>query len=214
MSTKTYKVNRIKENQLIITGMGDNKLWEKANIITEFISPWDIIDPSPTEFKALWDSNFLFFCFKVNDKSIHIENKDDSSQSIGASDRVELFFRPDETLNPYYCLEIDPTARIMDFRANSNKNFDINWNWPRNELTVKSSIKKDHYTVEGSISISSLRKFGLIKENKIKTGIFRAKYNRISEFNFKPTWISWIDPNTDEPNFHISTSFGVLNLMK
>jgi len=210
---KNYNVNCIEMDTLTITGNGGNSLWNKAEVLTDFISPWDNKKKNKIEFRALWDTKNLFFCFTVYDKKVHIDEKDDSVDSIGNSDRVELFFRTDSSLNPYYCLEIDPTSRIMDFIAYPNKNFDFNWNWPKNDLTVKSHINSNNFTVEIAISIISLKNLNLIKGNKIEVGIFRAKYNEQENSIYEPTWISWVNPNTESPNFHTPTSFGVLNLM-
>jgi hypothetical protein len=205
---KTYEVNLIAKNQLNISGNGDDKLWDNAIILTDFTSPWSTDKVSEITFKALWDREKLFFNFTVFDTEIHIEKQDDSNESIGNSDRVELFFRRDDSLNPYYCLEIDPSARIMDFIAQPNKNFNFNWNWPQNDLIVKSSINATSFTVEGSISIESLKSFNLIKNNIIETGLFRAKYTKTQNECFEPTWITWVNPNTETPNFHIASSFG------
>lgn len=210
---KKYNVNCIKKDTLTITGNGDHSLWDKAEVLTDFVSPWDNKKPDKIEFRALWDTKNIFFCFTVFDRILHIDEKDDSVDSIGNSDRVELFFRTDESLNPYYCLEIDPTPRIMDFMANPNKNFNFNWSWPKNDLTVKSYINRNNFTVEIVISIISLRKLNLIKGNKIDVGIFRAKYYEQENSNFEPIWISWVNPDTESPNFHTPTSFGVLYLM-
>lgn len=210
---KKYNVNCIKKDTLKITGNGNHSLWENAEVLTDFISPWDNKKLDKIEFRALWDTENLFFCFTVFDTKLHIDKKDDSIDSIGNSDRVELFFRTDESLNPYYCLEIDPTSRIMDFMANPNKNFNFNWSWPKKDLTVKSYINRDNFTVEIVISIISLRKLNLIKGNKIDVGIFRAKYYEQENSNFEPIWISWVNPDAESPNFHTPTSFGVLYLM-
>lgn len=210
---KNYNVNCIEKDKLILTGKGDNLLWGKAEVLTDFISAWDTEIPKKIEFKALYDAENLFFYFKVYDHEVHVDKKDDSIESIGNSDRVELFFRTDAALNPYYCLEIDPSPRIMDFIAYPNRNFDFDWNWPKNDITVKSEINKKYFTVEGAISLASLRKFNLIKDNKIETGIYRAKFNEQENSNFEPTWISWVNPNTETPEFHTATSFGVLTLM-
>jgi len=210
---KTYNVNFNKNAQLKITGKADDPLWENAEVLTDFISAWDKEPVKKIEFKSVWDAENLFFCFKVYDNEVHIDKKDDSADSIGNSDRVELFFRTDANLNPYYCLEIDPTPRIMDFIAYPNKNFDHNWNWPQNDIEVKSHITKNYFIVEGAISLASLKKFNLLNDNKIEAGIFRAKYNRADGVNFEPTWISWVNPNTISPNFHTPTSFGILNLI-
>ena len=207
-----YKVNLIEKNQLNISGNGDDKLWDNAIILTDFRSPWSDEKGSEITFKALWDREKLFFNFTVLDTEIHIEKQDNSIESIGSSDRVELFFRPDNSLNPYYCLEIDPSGRIMDFMAYPNKNFDFNWKWPKNDLVVKSAVNANSFTVEGSISIESLKSFNLIKNNTIETGVFRAKYIKGQNGCFEPNWITWVNPNTETPNFHIASSFGVFIL--
>jgi hypothetical protein len=209
---KNYEVHFIEKSQLEITGKGDNTLWNQATILSDFTSPWDAALPAKMEFKALWDDDNLFFCFTVFDTLIRIDKKDESIQSIGNSDRVELFFRPDNSLNPYYCLEIDTAARIIDFVAYPNKNFDFEWNWPQGQLEVKSSIQDESYTIEGSISISSLKMLNILNDNKIETGIFKAKYNEIEKSIFEPTYISWVDPDSKTPNFHLPSSFGILHL--
>ncbi len=213
MKKNSYCVNSIPVGKLDITGKATCKMWQESEVLTHFISPWDTEEPSKIEFRALWDEINFYFCFTVFDTKIHIETKDDSCDSINNSDRVELFFRPNDSLNPYYCLEIDAAARVMDFIAYPDKNFDFNWNWPKEDLFVKSSKNEANFTVEGAISIESLKKFNLIKDHKMETGIFRAKYNSKDNVHFEPTWISWINPNTETPNFHIASSFGVLELM-
>lgn len=209
---KKYNVNYIENNKLDLICKGEDSLWEKAEILNDFVSAWDKKEPAKIEFRALWSSEKLYFNFKVFDNEVHIDKKENGIESIGNSDRVELFFRTDASLNPYYCLEIDPTPRIMDFIAYPNNNFDFNWNWPKNDIAVKSNIQKDFFVIEGSISLVSLKKLDLIKDNKIETGIFRAKYNKQKDLSFKPTWISWVNPMSKTPNFHIPSSFGVLNL--
>lgn len=208
LEPKEYEVKLIDKKQLAISGKGDDPLWDTALVLTDFCSPWNDEKQSEITFKALWDRENLFFNFTVLDTAIHIEKKDASVESIGNSDRVELFFRPDDSLNPYYCLEIDTDARIMDFIAYPDKNFDFNWNWPKDAIEVKSSANLDSFTVEGAISIASLKHFNLIKNNKIETGVFRAKYYQKEDLGFEPTWITWVNPNTETPNFHIASSFG------
>lgn len=211
---KEYKVSKIEDKQLIVNGKGDNSLWNKASLLGDFVSPWDNEAIKKIEFKSLWDSENLYFFFKVLDSEIHIDKKDNSIESIGNSDRVELFFRKDASLNPYYCLEIDPTPRIMDFKAKHHRNFDFGWDWPKNDINVKSEISSEYFTVEGVISLASLKELGLLQNNKIETGIYRAKFNEQDDASFEPTWISWVNPNTEAPEFHTSTSFGELHLIE
>ena len=208
LESKEYEVKLIEKNQLVISGKGDHPLWDTAMVLTDFCSPWSDEKHSEITFKALWDRENLFFSFTVSDAVVHLEKRDESFESIGNSDRVELFFRPNHTMNPYYCLEIDTAARIMDFIAYPEKEFDFNWNWPKTAIAVKSAVNTDSFTVEGAISIPSLKRLNLIKNNKIQTGVFRAKYNPKEDLSFEPTWITWVNPNTETPNFHIASSFG------
>ncbi|MFB9058239.1 sugar-binding protein [Mariniflexile ostreae] len=209
---KKYRVKKIDENHLKINGKADHPLWEKATGLTDFCSPWDDENIKEIEFKALWDGTYVFFCFKVQDSDIHIDTADNTVKSINNSDRVELFFRSNKQLDPYYCLEIDPSPRLMDFKAKPNRVFDFNWKWPEADISIKSDIQNDFFTVEIAISVASLIKKNLLKEGTIETGIYRAKYNKQENGNYEPTWITWVDPNTETPDFHTSTSFGLLQL--
>lgn len=209
---KSYSVIQIETGELKINGKGNHPLWSMANSLTDFSSPWDSEKIKPIEFKALCDKENMFFCFKVEDTDVHIDTTDNTFRSINESDRVELFFRSNELMDPYYCLEIDPESRIMDIKARPNKQFDFNWNWSSDDIKVMSSIESTYFTVEMTISLASLTKLGLLKEGKIETGIYRAKYNKQENGSFEPVWITWVDPMTATPNFHTSTSFGLLKL--
>lgn len=211
---KSYNVVKIDKNQLEINGKGNHSLWEKANELTNFSSPWDDASVNEITFKALWDAVNLYCYFKVQDSEIHIDTTDNTKSSINNSDRVELFFRSDSQLNPYYCLEMDPSPRLMDFKAKPNKEFDFNWNWPKNDISIKSYFHKGFFTVEIAISLSSLKQLGLLNDGTIETGIYRAKYNKQENASYQPTWITWVNPETETPNFHTPTSFGVLRLVE
>ena len=211
---KEYQVVLIDKNQKSGNDFSVIFSWEKANCLTDFSSPWKNDPISKIEFRALWDLENLYFKFTVFDNDVYIDQKDDSFDSIGNSDRVELFFRSNDALNPYYCLEMDTAARIMDFQAKPNWDFDFNWKWPKGDLKVIASKVENSFTVEGRISIASLTELNLIQNNGIEAGVYRAKFSKDENQNYKPTWISWVDPNTPEPNFHIPSSFGKFILMK
>jgi hypothetical protein len=210
---KEYQVVLIDKQAQNADGFLETILWEKANCLTDFCSPWEEEDFAEMEFRALWDLENLFFKFKVFDTDLYIDKKDDSIDSIGNSDRVELFFRADEGLNPYYCLEMDTAARLMDFKALPNKDFDFAWKWPKEDLQLKASRDAVSYTVEGKISVKSLKELNLIHNNTIETGVFRAKFIQDENQEYQPTWMPWVNPNTETPNFHIASSFGKFVLM-
>lgn len=212
---KIYKVNKVDGNHMVVNGKADHPLWEKAIVLNDFISPWHIEDIEDIEFRALYDCENLYVSYRVNDASLHIDSTDDSKKSVDNSDRVELFLRSDERLDPYYCLEIDPLGRVQDFMSRPNRQFDYTWDWPKEDISIKSYISSTFFTVEVAISIASLKTFKLLqKDGIIEVGIYRAKYHQKSNGQFEPTWITWVDPKTQTPNFHIASSFGKLKLDK
>lgn len=210
---KTYNVNVIDANHMEINGKVSHPLWEKAEVLKDFSSPWNSEEVESIEFRALHDGTYLFVSYKVKDGSLHIDRTDDSKKSIDNSDRVELFLRSDKQLDPYYCLEIDPLARLQDFMARPNREFDYLWDWPKKDIAIKSHITSTSFSVEMAISIDALKRFSLIQnDGHIEAGIYRAKYNQQQNGQFKPTWITWVNPQTETPNFHTASSFGKLKL--
>lgn len=210
---KTYNVNKVDGNQMKINGRGDHPLWEKATVLNDFSSPWHIESVEDIEFRAIHDGETLFVSYKVSDTHLHIDSTDDSKKSVNNSDRVELFLRSDKNLDPYYCLEIDPLARIQDFMARPNRKFDFSWDWPKDAIEIRSYITETYFSVEVALSMASLKKLKLIQtDGTIEAGIYRAKYNQQQNGQFEPTWITWVDPQTASPDFHIASSFGKLKL--
>ena len=210
---KEYQVKLVSENHINFNESLNVSFFEEANCLTDFCSPWNENPISKIEFRALWDLENFFFNFRVFDTDVYLDQKDDSIDSIGNSDRVELFFRTNESLNPYFCLEMDASGRLMDFKAHPNKDFNFDWKWPKKDLDIKTSKDEISFTVEGRISIQSLRELNLIEDNIIEAGVYRAKFSKNEKQEYEPTWISWVNPNTETPNFHIASSFGKFRLL-
>ena len=214
MDTPVYKVK--KATEVTLSGNVDDPQWNVANNLTDFKSPWDNKPVDPIAFRALYDEEYLYFSFVVADNEVYTDLKDDSKESIAQSDRVELFLRSDNLLDPYYCLEIDTQPRVMDFLARPNRDFDLGWSWPAAGIEVKSAIDEQKFSVEGKLSLASLKTLNLLKQDKmgyyLEVGVYRAKYTRETTGQNKATWITWIDPQTEYPEFHIKDSFGVFRL--
>jgi len=184
--------------------------WDMANELDNFSYPWSNETPQKTLFKALWDEQYLYFKFEVTDSNILTFVDKNDKMEIVKSDRVELFFTCDNALDTYYCLEMDPLGRILDYKASFHRNFDYNWEWPGGGLQVISSITDSGYTVEGSITLKSLKKLNLLQSKSIYTGIYRGECIELIGNNASLEWISWIDPKIPEPDFHVRDSFGIL----
>jgi hypothetical protein len=209
---KIYSVQNIQREEVIVTGKGDNKLWEKANKLTEFEYPWENKRSTTTSFKALHNKNWLYCLFEVQDPDIKVYVvKNDKLEAVN-SDRVEIFFRKDERLTPYYCLELDANGRVLDYEAEYHRKFNPGWSWPAENLKVKAIRTKNGYNVEVAIQKESLIKLGLLKNNKIEAGLFRAECLSLEGDQANMSWISWLKPTSETLDFHIPSSFGTLIL--
>ncbi len=214
MISKEYNVKFINSIKIDFSNNQWNVPWYQAECLNDFRNPWNSEGNLYTEFRALWDLEYLYFKFDSVDNSIYINEEDITYESIRGSDRDEIFFRKNKDLLPYYCVEIDSKARIMDFKAKPHKDFDFGWSFPKEHLKVKSYVTRTGYSVEGAFSIKFLKSLNLIHNGIIETGIFRAKFTKQEGLEYKPIWITWIDPQTRTPDFHIPSSFGIINLEK
>ncbi len=209
--TKTYRVKRIM-NDFPIDGMGGYSGWEEAESLTDFSFPWENEVAPPLCFKALHSKDWLYGLFTVTDIKITVFVDKGDKREVMKSDRVELFMRRNEQLTPYYCLELDTLGRVLDYKAEYYRRFDMNWSWPTHQLKVKAKQSQRGYSVEVAISKKSLIELGLLSNQQIEAGLFRGKCLEIREGEANLRWISWMTPDSKSPDFHIPSSFGVFVL--
>ena len=209
-----YVVKHIQPGVMHITGKGDNVWWKKARLLTDFTYPWETETAPATAFASLWDGEWLYLLYRVKDDSVITLVKKNEKIEIGASDRVEIFLTRDSTLTPYYCLEMDATGRVFDYTASFYRKMDYTWQWPNNQLIIKTSRVKYGYILEAAISIQSLKELGLLKDNRLQAGLFRAECKNIVNGKADLRWISWIKPKSEKPDFHIPSAFGELVLSR
>jgi hypothetical protein len=215
LSKDLYFVKKI-NTDILVDGMLNDASWREANILTKEIKArWTSGITPHTRFQALWNDDFLYFAFYAEDNEIILVNSILREQDIGQEDRVELFFTTgtidqpiienSDSLPEYYGIEIDAKGRVLDFSAKYYRKFNSNWNMKG--LEVVSYHDKNGYLIEGKISLSTLKDLDLInKNNEMSVGVFRGDFTKKSHENVR--WISWIDPETSQPDFHVSKAFG------
>jgi hypothetical protein len=212
LNGQTYSVKKIPPGSLKITGKGNAASWAIANTLTNFTYPWESATAPATSFAALWDEQWLYCLYRVKDDSVFVYKNKNEKQEAGSSDRVEIFLKADDKMSPYYCLELDASGRVLDYSAIYYRKMNYNWQWPKGQLIVKASETKGGYVVEAAISIQSLKELGLLKDNRLQAGLFRAECKGIQNGKADLRWISWIKPQSAQPDFHIPSAFGVLIL--
>ena len=88
--------------------------------------------------------------------------------------------------------------------------------WTVPGLKVAGRQTGDGYAVDGMIPLASLKSLGFPSPGpacSIQFGIYRAEF-RHGEKAAVEGWISWVDPRTKEPDFHVPESFGRLKMIR
>ncbi len=207
---KKYKVKKLRDKVSGIESLG----WEKVEPLNDFQYPW-ISDKKPVmSFKGCWDDEHFFFRFDVVDENILVFHDTDKKDEVEMSDRAEIFFRINDKLSPYYCLEMDPDGRILDYEAHYYRNINKLWSWPKGQLKIITERNSASYVVQGQISITSLKDLNIWKNGVVQAGLFRGDCISLNGRKAVLEWVSWVHPETKDPDFHVPSSFGELHFVE
>lgn len=206
-----------------IDGSADDEVWSTVQDISgSFHYPWEAKEAPVTVFKSYNDGTNLYFLFEVTDPDVIVDSewKDDES-TVDVEDRAELFFaggpvdKPGATGMPlYYGVEVDPDGRVHDYSVEYYRKFDGTWNLEGMETAGQTT--DSGYVVEGMIPLKSLKDLGLINsDNVMRTGVYRAEFTTNPDGD-EPImeWISWVNPKTEAPDYHVDSSFGEFRILE
>ncbi len=181
---------------------------EQAVWLTDFSFPWLDQEAPETRFRAWHDGLLFHFEFLAEDRDIVLHQSGSDDEKVLGSDRVEIFVSPTVDLSePYYGFEMDPRGLIYDYQGVFHRNF--NPGWTSGQIKIRAEITSTGYHVEGSIPLSHLRELGCLKENRMIAGVYRGEFSHRADGSIQQDWISWIDPKTKIPDFHVAKSFGL-----
>ncbi len=202
---KTYSVRRAPS--------GDVQ-WSLASTLSDFTFPWQPDKAPLTEFRALYDEQFLHFRFDCIDDDLVLANGKSARESVEGSDRVELFFAPSLALDPYYCLEIDPRANVHDYRCRSYRKFEWDWRFPGLSATAGIDPERNRYWVQAQLPLDTLRALEVLKPSarELYAGVYRAEFSHLPDGSIHFGWLPWVNPHTEKPDFHVPGSFGRFEL--
>jgi hypothetical protein len=231
-SHKTYTVQYLPQVQIKLDGHLDEAHWSHATIESDFIFPWQERTAPDTDFRALCDDDYFYFGFRVMDADLFVLADLPEESYAVFEDRVEMYFARDDQMQNYYCIEIDPHGRTMDYSGAYYRQLDLNWHC--RGLVTKGVTLGHGYTVEGRIPLTTFVDLGfpaLRPGTKIRFGLFRAEFShdrsgkpieqkdsihnlgrRIDDPPPLEAWMSWIDPNTIQPDFHVPSALGWLQI--
>ncbi|UOY04920.1 CBM9 family sugar-binding protein [Muricauda sp. SCSIO 64092] len=186
--------------------------WPSVKKLMTFRYHWESVEDTLV-FQGTWDGIWFYFRFEVQDENILVYHSTEHKTEVAQSDRVEIFFRKDAKLNPYYCLEMDPDKRILDYATMYYRQYNKGWSWPPGHLQVDTGRLKNGYYVQGKISIASLKELDVWNNGKVQTGLYRGNCISLKDGKAELRWSCWIDPRTENPDFHVASSFGILDFM-
>ncbi len=210
---KVYEARKLTDS-IVIDGLDDDVVWNEAVVLTDFKLYWSDAIAQPTSFRAFWTNDQFYFLYNVIDDNIVPPTVTQDRGTI-PTDRIEVFLQSNGTMNPYYCLEMGAEGNTLAYVARHYRDFDFTWIWPENSFEVEASKTNDGYIVEGRISMESLRNLGVLQnENMMKVGLFRGDYHRSPGKHSSVKWISWVDPQTKSPDFHVPSAFGQIMLVQ
>lgn len=185
--------------------------WSHAETLADFLFPWENHEAPKTEFRALWDETHLHFRFDCQDEDLVLPDGPTAKDRVIESDRVEIFFAPDLSLKPYFCLEMSPRCDVLAYEARFYR--EMNWDWRCEGLQIAAQIDNNHYTVSGSIPLDTLRQLKVLRSREMHAGIYRAEFHHKADGSVHSGWMPWVNPHTERPDFHVPASFGVLELV-
>jgi len=198
--------NKLMSDSLVqIVVDGKLKDWNGTYYVSGLTNPWGNNDIDKTIFNYHISDKYFKFYFKTEDTTFTVETYVDE-MSVAAGDRVELFFSPQKDIDEYYCFEISPKGGVLDYKAKHYREFDNDWDFKSLVLTAIDSY--DSYIVEGRVSLDELRSLGM--KDSLYLGIFRADYLAKDSMN----WYTKSIPESETPDFHISTAFEEIAINK
>ncbi len=207
---RSYRLQVHSGVEVILDGKPTEDVWKQIPSEKSFSFPWREETPPRTEFRAFLSEDTLYIYFKAIDSDIVLFD-DQGERVVEKEDRVEVFFAVDPELNEYYCVEVDPLGRVMDYRASYYRQFDYAWTFEGLEAAAHRG--DSGYSVEMAIPTRALEGLGLLSLKggvRFRAGLFRAEFRRGPGGEVEERWMSWCKPDSETPDFHVPSSFGHL----
>jgi len=209
---KTYCLEYVESAEVEIDGTASEDVWKGPSRESGFSFPWNQAPAPATIFQGFYTSEYVYFYFKVSDPDLVIF-PGLAEHAVAEGDRVELFFSAGLDMKKYFCLEIDPSGRVLDYQASFYRKFDNNWDLEG--LRAAGRVTREGYAVEVAVPTGWFRETGISsmeQNSSIIAGIYRGEFSHESAGVISQKWISWINPEIESPDFHIPSSLGLFIL--
>ncbi len=189
----------------------DEPCYQRVVPVTDFkVASQPGAEARPTRAWLQWNKAGLWFAFAAQDATIMAAPPTPDEHAVDGQDRVEIFLWPQGSRR-YFCLEIAPDGAVHDYAARIYRRFDDSWTPAGARLAARRTA--DGYTVEGFLPAAALHAMGVRSwgpGSQFHLGLYRADFRR--EAPDDPTWLTWVEPNLPEPDFHVRATFAPVSL--
>lgn len=158
-------------------------------------APWDGLDDA-TVFRCHADEDRFYFHYEVLDSTLTIIGDYEGERTVDWEDRVEIFFSTTSDMSAYYCAEIDPLGRRMDYSASFGQPLGYEWNF--STMRQAGQVFDGGYIVSGSVARDELERLGVDLDGGFHMGVFRADFHNDGSVN----WYSAVSTDDESPYFH------------
>jgi hypothetical protein len=194
-----------------VDGRLEERCYERPASVTEFkVASRPDAQAPPTRTWLQWDQRGLWFAFAAQDFTLVADPPTRDEHAVDVQDRVELFLWSEHS-RQYFCLEIAPDGAVHDYAARIYRRFDDLWSPAGARFAARRTV--NGYAVEGFVPLAALHGMGVRSwraGTRFRLGLYRADFR--SEAPDDPQWLTWIDPNLPEPDFHTRATFGLVEL--
>lgn len=196
---------------VVVDGQLDEPVYQHAACVANFVIAGEPSRSPPTTSAWLfWSADHLVFAFDCDDSTPAAGPATPDEHDVDSQDRVELFLWSGREEDEYYCLELAPAGAVHDYRARFYRRFDDAWQPAAWEHAVRARL--GGYVVEAALSRQAIEAMGfeLHAGGRWRAGLFRADFDPAKPG--RPDWITWVDAQTPQPDFHVARAFGWLVL--
>ena len=158
-------------------------------------APWDGLE-DVTRFRCFADDERFYFYYEVADSTLTLIDPFEGERTIDYEDRVEIFFSKDSVMTNYYCAEIDPLGRRMDYASSYKHPLDYEWDFKT--MRQAGQLTDEGYMVAGSVAVCELMEYGVDLNGGFYLGVFRADFHKDGSVN----WYSAVSSDDEYPDFH------------
>ncbi|MBO4642733.1 MAG: hypothetical protein J5661_07760 [Bacteroidaceae bacterium] len=171
-------------------------VWDKVPVQKSFCAPWTDNMQDETEFQCYLSPHYFYFKFQVPDQTITMQEPFQNKLDVCYEDRAEIFLSATPGMETYYCMEIDPLGRALDYVTNYYRQFDYDWSF--STLQIETVVEASKYIVAGRLSTMEMMQLS-IPLNEFYMGVFRADFDGPE----KVVWYSLLRTERKKADFHL-----------